>query len=68
MSFDVFAPTPIVAGESNVEQAETMLSWRSADEAAFEVHAGLPHTVRFVEGVAALIDDPLDVNRTAMMV
>lgn len=34
------------------------------DEAAFELHAGLPHTVRFLETVQALIDHPLDVRRT----
>jgi quinol monooxygenase YgiN len=33
------------------------------DEAAFELHAGLPHTVRFLETVQALIDHPLDVRR-----
>ena len=37
---------------------------RWKDEATFEVHAGLPHTVRFIERVAPLIDHPLDVNRT----
>jgi quinol monooxygenase YgiN len=37
---------------------------RWKDEAAFEVHADLPHTVRFIERVAPLIDHPLDVNRT----
>lgn len=37
---------------------------RWKDEAAFEVHAGLPHTVQFIERVAPLIDHPLDVNRT----
>ena len=37
---------------------------RWKDEAAFEIHAGLPHTVRFVERVQTLIDHPLDVNRT----
>jgi quinol monooxygenase YgiN len=36
-------------------------SW--TDEAAFEVHAGLPHTVRFLERVQPLIDHPLDVTR-----
>lgn len=36
--------------------------WR--DEAAFELHATLPHTVRFLERVEPLIDHPLDVNRT----
>ena len=36
---------------------------RWADEAAFEHHATLPHTVAFVERVAALIDHALDVTR-----
>jgi quinol monooxygenase YgiN len=36
---------------------------RWEDEAAFEAHAGMPHTVRFIERVAPLIDHPLDVNR-----
>lgn len=36
---------------------------RWVDEAAFDRHAGLPHTVRFVERVQALIDHPLDVTR-----
>jgi quinol monooxygenase YgiN len=34
------------------------------DEAAFEHHAGLSHTVRFVARVEALIDHPLDVIRS----
>jgi quinol monooxygenase YgiN len=33
------------------------------DEAAFDSHAGLPHTVRFVGRVEPLIDHPLDVTR-----
>ena len=33
------------------------------DEAAFETHAILPHTVRFLERVQPLIDHPLDVTR-----
>ena len=37
---------------------------RWKDEAAFDIHAGLPHTVRFIERVTPLIDHPLDVNRT----
>jgi quinol monooxygenase YgiN len=37
---------------------------RWKDEAAFELHAELPHTVRFLERVQPLIDHPLDVNRT----
>jgi quinol monooxygenase YgiN len=36
---------------------------RWVDEAAFEAHAGLPHTLRFLERVEALIDHPLDVTR-----
>jgi quinol monooxygenase YgiN len=38
------------------------------DEAAFENHAGLPHTVRFLERVEPLIDHPLDVARTERIV
>src|SRR5215468_6489562 len=36
---------------------------RWTDEAAFEVHARLPHTVRFLERVASLLDHPLDITR-----
>jgi len=36
---------------------------RWKDEAAFEIHTGLPHTVRFLERVAPLIDHPLDITR-----
>ncbi len=34
------------------------------DEEAFELHADLPHTVRFLERVEPLIDHPFDINRT----
>jgi quinol monooxygenase YgiN len=34
------------------------------DEEAFEVHAALPHTTRFIERVGSLIDHPLDIART----
>ncbi len=37
---------------------------RWKDEAAFEHHAGLPHTVRLIETVEPLIDHALDVART----
>ncbi len=33
------------------------------NEAAFENHAALPHTVRFIERVEPLIDHALDVTR-----
>jgi quinol monooxygenase YgiN len=36
---------------------------RWKDEAAFEHHASLPHTRRFVERVEPLIHHPLDVTR-----
>lgn len=35
--------------------------WR--DEAAFETHATLPHTTKFIELVQTLIDHPLEVTR-----
>jgi quinol monooxygenase YgiN len=37
---------------------------RWKDEAAFEVHARLPHTVCFIERVESLIDHPLDTTWT----
>jgi quinol monooxygenase YgiN len=37
---------------------------RWKDEAAFEIHASLPHTVRYLERVQPLIDHPLDIART----
>jgi quinol monooxygenase YgiN len=36
---------------------------RWTDEAAFDIHAGLPHTARFLARVQPLIDHPLDVTR-----
>jgi len=40
---------------------------RWADVDAFERHAALPHTVRFIERVEPLIDHPLDVTRTTLI-
>jgi quinol monooxygenase YgiN len=37
-------------------------SWKN--EAAFEIHASLSHTVRFIRRVESLIDHPLDTTRT----
>jgi quinol monooxygenase YgiN len=37
---------------------------RWKDEAAFEHHATLPHTMKFLAAVELLIDHPLDVART----
>jgi quinol monooxygenase YgiN len=36
---------------------------RWVDEAAFETHALMPHTVRFIDRVTRLIDDTLEVTR-----
>jgi len=46
-----------VAGEFYVHSR-----WR--DRAAFELHASLPHTVRFLDAAEALIDHPLSVSLT----
>jgi len=40
---------------------------RWIDEAAFELHADLPHTVRFIERVEPLIDHALDVMRAELI-
>ena len=40
---------------------------RWSDEAAFDAHAELPHTVRFLARVQPLIDHPLDVTRSTPM-
>jgi len=39
--------------------------WVDAD--AFQKHAELPHTMRFLERVDALLDQPRDVTRTEMI-
>ena len=40
---------------------------RWVDEAAFQKHAELQHTVRFLKRVDALLDQPRDVTRTEMI-
>ena len=40
---------------------------RWTNEAAFDIHASLPHTVRLIDRVAPLIDHPLDVTRAVLM-
>ena len=37
---------------------------RWIDEAAFEIHAGFPHTVQFLARVQQLVDHPVEVIRT----
>ena len=40
---------------------------RWMDEAAFQLHAELPHTMRFLKRVDPLLDQPRDVTRTEMI-
>jgi quinol monooxygenase YgiN len=40
---------------------------RWVDQAAFQKHAELPHTVKFLKRVDALLDQPRDVTRTEMI-
>jgi quinol monooxygenase YgiN len=40
---------------------------RWGDEAAFQAHANLPHTKRFLACVDPLLDQPRDVTRTQMI-
>lgn len=67
---DVLAPSreepgclSIQAFRSTREPRLFYIHSRWKDEAAFEHHAALPHTRRFVERVEPLIDHPLDVTR-----
>jgi quinol monooxygenase YgiN len=38
-----------------------------SDEAAFDLHAGLPHTKAFIEQMESMIDQPLDFTRTELI-
>jgi quinol monooxygenase YgiN len=40
---------------------------RWTDKAAFQAHAELPHTTRFLKRVDALLDQPRDVARTELI-
>jgi quinol monooxygenase YgiN len=68
---DVLAPTRMEAGCIRAHAFRSIRDarlyyihsrWR--DEAAFELHRTLPHTLRFIELVGTLIDHDLDVART----
>jgi quinol monooxygenase YgiN len=53
----------IAAYRANADGRLFFLCSHWTDEAAFEAHAALPHTVAFLRRVQPLIDHPLDVNR-----
>jgi quinol monooxygenase YgiN len=68
---DVLAPTRSEPGCLDIRVHRALLDpllfyihSRWVDEAAFERHAGLPHTVHFIDRVQQLIDHPLEVTRT----
>ena len=70
---DVFGPTRDEPGCLGIQTFRSIrdprlfyLHSRWTSEEAFELHATLPHTVRFIERVEALIDHPLDVTRTEL--
>lgn len=68
---DVLLPTRAEAGCLDIRAFQSTrdallfyIHSRWTDEAAFEHHAELPHTLRFLERVEPLIDHPLDIVRT----
>jgi quinol monooxygenase YgiN len=71
---DVLVPTREEAGCLNIhafrsirDSRLSLIHSRWVSEEAFEIHATLPHTVRFIERVEPLIDHPLDVTRTELL-
>lgn len=57
----------IHAFRSTVDPRLFYIHSRWANEASFDRHAELPHTVRFIERVQKLIDHPLDVTRSRLV-
>jgi quinol monooxygenase YgiN len=71
---DVLGPTREEAGCLSIHAFRSIrdrrllfIHSRWVDEAAFQVHGKLPHTLRFLERVDALLDQPRDVTRTEMI-
>lgn len=71
---DVLAPSRAEAGCLSIHAFRSTrdprlfyIHSRWIDEDAFENHASLPHTVRFLERVEPLIDHPLDVTRAEIL-
>ncbi len=71
---DVAAPTREEAGCLSFQTFRSMrdprlffIHSRWVDADAFQKHAELPHTVRFLERVDAFLDQPRDVTRTEMI-
>jgi quinol monooxygenase YgiN len=71
---DVVPPTRGEAGCLNIHAFRSIrdsqvfyIHSRWTGEAAFEAHARLPHTVRFVEKVEPLIDHPVEAQRCQLV-
>jgi quinol monooxygenase YgiN len=45
-------------------QGEFYVHSRWRDQAAFDLHASLPHTQRFIAAVESLVDQPLSISLT----
>jgi quinol monooxygenase YgiN len=58
----------INAYRSNRDPRLFYIHSRWTDEVAFEIHAALPGTVRFVERMQALIDHPFEATRASPLV
>lgn len=57
----------INAFQSTLDPRLFYIHSRWTDEQAFDIHATLPHTVRFIERVQPLLDHALDVTRATMI-
>jgi quinol monooxygenase YgiN len=71
---EVIAPTREEAGCMSIHAFRSMrdrrlffIHSRWLDEEAFQLHGRLPHTVRFLERVDELLDEPREVARTEMI-
>jgi quinol monooxygenase YgiN len=71
---EVIAPTREEAGCISIHAFRSMrdrrlffIHSRWLDEEAFQLHGRLPHTVRFLERVDELLDEPREVARTEMI-
>jgi quinol monooxygenase YgiN len=71
---EVLEPTRLEAGCVSIHAFNAIqdprlfyIHSRWKDEPAFDHHAQLPHTVRFLEKVRPLIDHPLDITRTRLL-
>jgi quinol monooxygenase YgiN len=68
---DVLAPTREEAGCLSIHAYRSLhdaqlfyIHSRWTNEAAFEYHVGLPHTIRFVECIEPIIDHTFDIAPT----